>query len=90
MKKALVSKFVGQRFIEGHMDHITEEVVLWDRLSKALCRPYARFDQTSQMKVEAAAGLVDKAARTVVFELVVVRQLLLLMLLTACSVLALT
>lgn len=69
LKKALVSSFaIGQRFIEGHMDPITEESGSMGQVVKGIMQALrTASDQTSQKKVEDAAQLIHESARTVVF-----------------------
>jgi RpiR family transcriptional regulator, carbohydrate utilization regulator len=69
LKNALVSSFaIGQRFIEGHMDPITEESGSMGQVVKGIMQALRTVsDQTSQKKVEAAAQHIHQASRTVVF-----------------------
>lgn len=69
LKGALVSSFaIGQRFIEGHIDPITDENGAMGQVVTGIIQALkAATDQTSQLKVESAAEAIDKADRVVVF-----------------------
>ena len=69
LKKALVSSFaIGQRFLEGYMDPITEESGAIGQVVKGIIEALNTVNtQTSQQKVEEVADLIDKSQRVVVF-----------------------
>ncbi|MCM8530305.1 MAG: MurR/RpiR family transcriptional regulator [Lentisphaeraceae bacterium] len=69
LKKALVSSFaIGQRFIEGHMDPISEESGAIGQVMQGIMQALRTVsDQTSQKKIEGSANLIHESARTVVF-----------------------
>ena len=69
LKGALVSSFaVGQRFIEGHIDPITDENGTMGQVVSGIIQALkSASDQTSQVRVENAAKLIHEADRVVVF-----------------------
>lgn len=69
LKQALVSSFaIGQRFIEGHIDPITDENGAMGQVVKGIMQALkSASDQTSQVRVENAANAIDQADRIVVF-----------------------
>jgi len=69
LKKALVSSFaIGQRFLEGHMDPITEESGAIGQVVKGIIEALNTVNtQTSQQKIEQTASLVNELERVVVF-----------------------
>jgi RpiR family carbohydrate utilization transcriptional regulator len=69
LKKALVSSFaIGQRFIDGHIEPITEENGAIGEVVKGILQAIKTVtDQTSQKKIEASAQAIDKANKIVVF-----------------------
>jgi RpiR family transcriptional regulator, carbohydrate utilization regulator len=69
LKKALVSSFaIGQRFLEGHMDPITEESGAIGQVVKGVIEALNTVNtQTSQLKIEETAKLINELERVVVF-----------------------
>jgi RpiR family carbohydrate utilization transcriptional regulator len=69
LKQALVSSFaIGQRFIDGQIDPVTDENGTMGEVVKGILQALQTvLDQTSQQSVEAAAKMIHEAERVVVF-----------------------
>lgn len=69
LKGALVSSFaIGQRFIDGHIDPITDENGAMGQVVTGIIQALkTAADQTSQIRVENAAKAIHEADRIVVF-----------------------
>ncbi|WDE99247.1 MurR/RpiR family transcriptional regulator [Lentisphaera profundi] len=69
LKKSLVSSFaIGQRFLEGHMDPITEESGAIGQVVKGIIEALNTVNtQTSQKKIEQVAQLIHSVDKVVVF-----------------------